>query len=72
MPNKDRPNLKVLCNALVCKVVTKKNEGEDESLVIGTGLEFEYDGKSYIVHASRDVVLSAGYGLFGQSHESAN
>ena len=53
------------------KVVTKKNEGEDESLVIGTGLEFEYDGKSYIVHATRDVVLSAGYGLFSQSHESA-
>ncbi|PVH79677.1 GMC oxidoreductase [Cadophora sp. DSE1049] len=53
LPNAQRPNLKVLTEALVEKLVVSPD---------GTvsGVEFEHDGKSHKVSVKKEVVLSAG------------
>lgn len=52
-----RPNLTIITGALVTRVVL---EGEGESLA-ATGIEYrDATGDHYVVHATRDVILSAG------------
>ncbi|KAI0004689.1 aryl-alcohol dehydrogenase [Xylariaceae sp. FL0662B] len=53
-PNKNRPNLKVICNALVHKVLL--NEQND----IATGVEFSHEGTTYQVSAKREVLVCGG------------
>ncbi len=51
-PAMSRPNLEVVTNALVCRVVLAGKRA--------TGIEYERGGQRHIAHASREVVLSAG------------
>ncbi|PWN29781.1 alcohol oxidase [Jaminaea rosea] len=51
-PNKDLPNLKVLCGAHVTQVVLENGRA--------TGVKYVHDGHSYEVKARREVVLSGG------------
>ncbi|KAJ3540564.1 hypothetical protein NM688_g6209 [Phlebia brevispora] len=57
LPNVDRPNLIILVNAHVRRVVTEQGSGEN---LTATGVEFEYEGKVHVAHAKSDVILSAG------------
>ncbi|EKM52126.1 uncharacterized protein PHACADRAFT_212710 [Phanerochaete carnosa HHB-10118-sp] len=58
LPNKDRKNLTVLVRALVSKILTE--DGADGKLN-AAGVEFIYDDtKTYVVHAKKEVILSAG------------
>lgn len=56
LPIIHRPNLKVLTEAYVNKIVTRK-EGD---ILTATGVEFEHGGNVYQVHATKEVILSAG------------
>lgn len=52
-PNKNRPNLKVLCEAHASKIVLNGNTA--------TGVEFiDPQGKKHVVKASKEVILSGG------------
>ncbi|KAI0031896.1 GMC oxidoreductase [Vararia minispora EC-137] len=55
-PVLDRPNLTVLVNAPVIKIVSFINSGE----LVASGVEFAVDGKTYTTKASTEVILSAG------------
>lgn len=57
-PALDRPNLKVLTEAYVRRVLTKK-DGEE---LVATGVEFEHGGSIHTVNAGKEVILNAGYG----------
>ncbi|KZT66041.1 GMC oxidoreductase [Daedalea quercina L-15889] len=57
VPNKDRPNLKVLINAAAHRIITQPATNGKLSAV---GVEFEYDGKIHTVNAQKDVCLAAG------------
>ena len=59
VPNAERPNLRVLTNALVNKVNFASRKSKKESLT-ATGLSFTVDGKKYVAKARREVILSAG------------
>ncbi|MAD87594.1 MAG: hypothetical protein CL912_31940 [Deltaproteobacteria bacterium] len=63
LPNAQRPNLRVLTEALVERLVVSLD---------GTvsGLEFGHGGKSYKVNVKKEVVLSAGVVSFRFSHSS--
>lgn len=50
--NKDRPNLKVLCEALVNKVNLENNKA--------TGVNFTYGGRQYDVSVKREVIVCGG------------
>jgi choline dehydrogenase-like flavoprotein len=50
--NKDRPNLKVLCEALVNKVNIQGTTA--------TGVNFRYGGNTYDVKAKKEVIVSGG------------
>ncbi|CCM05264.1 uncharacterized protein FIBRA_07474 [Fibroporia radiculosa] len=54
-PVLDRPNLKVLSEAYVNKIIAQK-DGE----VVATGVEFEHGGVIHRVHATKEVIVSAG------------
>ncbi|EKM52404.1 uncharacterized protein PHACADRAFT_260760 [Phanerochaete carnosa HHB-10118-sp] len=56
VPALDRPNLRVLTNAYVHKIVTDRSDGD----VAASGVEFEHGGQPYTVFAKKEVVLSAG------------
>lgn len=56
LPVLDRPNLKVLTEAYVGKILT---EGKDDN-VVARGVEFEYHGKRLQSFATLEVILSAG------------
>lgn len=56
LPNRDRPNFNVLVGAHVNRVVTTKSKDDE---VRATGVEFTHGGKQYIVHAQKEVILSA-------------
>ncbi|EKM56079.1 uncharacterized protein PHACADRAFT_162124 [Phanerochaete carnosa HHB-10118-sp] len=56
-PALDRPNLKVLTDAYVRKIVTDESGGD----VAASGVEFEYGGHVYTVFIKKEVVLSVGY-----------
>jgi choline dehydrogenase-like flavoprotein len=50
--NAHRPNLKVICESLVHKVLLEGNKA--------TGAEFSYGGKTYQVKANKEVIVSGG------------
>ncbi|KAI0071186.1 GMC oxidoreductase [Panus rudis PR-1116 ss-1] len=56
-PVLDRPNLKVLPNAFVTKLVTS---GSVNGSLTATAVEFEYDGKPHKVLVGKEAILSAG------------
>ncbi|KAF8330357.1 GMC oxidoreductase [Cantharellus anzutake] len=59
VPNAHRPNLKVLTNAPVTKIIIPAtNTPEDD--VVASGVEFEHGGDIYDVHAKKEVIVSAG------------
>ncbi|KAI9844191.1 MAG: hypothetical protein M1838_002294 [Thelocarpon superellum] len=60
VPNKNRPNLKLLTGAQVSNVIFKKQGKKVQQPLVATGLSFTEHGTSYIVNATREVVLSAG------------
>ncbi|KAH7882447.1 alcohol oxidase [Phlebopus sp. FC_14] len=55
LKHSDRPNLSVLTSASVNQIVTRP--GND---LTATGVEFIHHGKIYSVHATKEVILSAG------------
>ncbi|KAF7797941.1 hypothetical protein EIP86_009148 [Pleurotus ostreatoroseus] len=58
LPNKDKPNLKVLTSAQVSKILfSDVKDGED---IVATGVEFIFEGKKYVVYANKEVILAAG------------
>ncbi|KAI5117293.1 hypothetical protein M0805_006815 [Coniferiporia weirii] len=57
-PNAKKPNFRVLCDALVHRVVMK--EPTSPAPVVADGVEFEYNGTIHTVHATKEVILSAG------------
>lgn len=59
LPNIERPNLKVLTNALVNKVLFASRKRRKDPLT-ATGLCFTVDGKTYEAKAKREVIVSAG------------
>ncbi len=58
MPYKDRKNFHVLADALVTRIIMKDDGNGVE--VEAAGVEFEYDGKTHIVVANKEVIVSAG------------
>ncbi|KAI2894111.1 CAZyme family AA3 [Aspergillus niger] len=56
-PNAGRSNLRVLTDALVCKVTLGTNEHSERQ---ATGVEFLHQGTSYTVRPRKEVILSAG------------
>ncbi|KAB8234180.1 GMC family oxidoreductase [Aspergillus alliaceus] len=57
-PVSARPNLIVLTEAMATEVLIKKND--DEGGWIATGLDILCDGEQRMVHAAREVIVSAG------------
>lgn len=55
-PHLDRPNLHVIRNAHVCKLLTTQSEQG----LRATAVEFIQDGQRQTIHAQREIVLSAG------------
>ncbi|KAL0952821.1 hypothetical protein HGRIS_007046 [Hohenbuehelia grisea] len=58
LPNRDRPNLKVLTEAIVSRVLFDKAHSGPNA--VATGVEFLNDGALHVVHARKEVILSAG------------
>ncbi|RAH59324.1 alcohol oxidase [Aspergillus piperis CBS 112811] len=56
-PNSNRSNLRVLTDALVCKITLGTNEHNERQ---ATGVEFLHHGMSYTVQPRKEVILSAG------------
>ncbi|KAI0929980.1 hypothetical protein AcV5_006805 [Taiwanofungus camphoratus] len=56
LPVIDRPNLKVLAEAYVVKIVTFRQGDE----LIASNVEFEHGGTLHKVHAVKEVIVSAG------------
>ena len=56
-PALGRPNLAVLTEAYVTRVLTSQKEGG----LVATGVEFTRGDKTYTVKAKKEVLLSAGY-----------
>ncbi|KAH9934323.1 GMC oxidoreductase [Fomitopsis serialis] len=59
LPNKDSPNLVVLTEATVARILFENKAGSDGNLV-ANGVEFIYGGQEYRVGVNREVVCSAG------------
>ncbi|GAM89539.1 hypothetical protein ANO11243_075780 [Dothideomycetidae sp. 11243] len=51
-PNAGRPNLKVLCDATVTKVVLEGNTA--------VGVEFQHAGETHVVKAAKDTIVACG------------
>jgi choline dehydrogenase len=56
VPNAHRKNLTVAVSALVHKVVLEGASGE----VTATGVEVSSAGKSFVIKAEKEVILSTG------------
>lgn len=56
LPVLGRPNLKVLTDAFVFRVLSEKVGG----LVEARGVEFEYEGKVHEITAAKEVIVCAG------------
>ncbi|KAH9918276.1 alcohol oxidase [Fomitopsis serialis] len=56
-PNAARHNLTVLVSAHVASIVTRRNA---EGTLTATGVYFIHGGSNHVVHASKEVCLSAG------------
>ncbi|TCD65746.1 hypothetical protein EIP91_002230 [Steccherinum ochraceum] len=57
LPNKDRPNLVVLVEAPVGRVIT---DTASSGKIVARGVEFTHDGRQYTAKANKEVILSAG------------
>ncbi|EMD40394.1 hypothetical protein CERSUDRAFT_91114 [Gelatoporia subvermispora B] len=57
IPNKNRPNLTVLVEATVKRIITHL---VDNGQYTATGVEFLHSGKTYIASANKEVIVSAG------------
>ncbi|KAF2433304.1 alcohol oxidase [Tothia fuscella] len=55
LPAKERPNLRVITNAMVSKILFSK-----EHAPTATGVEYSINGTNYTLMAKREVILSAG------------
>lgn len=55
--------MKILTRAMARRVLFEDNasSGTTETLLKAHGVEFEYDGEIHVVHAKREIVLTAGY-----------
>lgn len=51
-PNEGRPNLKVLTEALACRILLEDN--------VATGVQFRYSDTTYEIQTKREVILSCG------------
>ena len=58
LPNKDRPNLKVLCDALVLRIVTASDSTPDG--LVAECVEFEFNSEVHRVHTKKEIILCAG------------
>ncbi|KAG6909080.1 hypothetical protein DXG01_002061 [Tephrocybe rancida] len=58
VPAQDRPNLTVLTQATVLRVVFAEDRNGDD--VTATGVEFAHAGKTYSLSAQKEIILSAG------------
>ncbi|KAH8099870.1 GMC oxidoreductase [Cristinia sonorae] len=58
LPNKDKPNFKVLIDANVSQIIF--NEVKEGGDLVASGVQFIHGGQTYIVNATKDVVVSAG------------
>lgn len=56
LPNANRPNLRVLTNAVVREIVLEKSDEQWTA----TGVRFDHGDKDYTIAASQEVILSAG------------
>ncbi|EKM52445.1 uncharacterized protein PHACADRAFT_211701 [Phanerochaete carnosa HHB-10118-sp] len=57
MPNRDRPNLTVLPDAHVARVISDKDTNGNLTV---TGVEFLHGEKCYVVHVNKEAIVSAG------------
>lgn len=57
LPNQDRPNLTVLTNAHVNRVVPSPDSG---SQFVAESVEFKHEDQTYLVRAKKEIVLSTG------------
>lgn len=57
LPAVDRPNLHVLTEAYVTKIVTSKSPAGE---VIAQAVEFQHGGSAHVVHVAKEAILSAG------------
>ncbi|KAI9000782.1 GMC oxidoreductase [Trametes punicea] len=57
LPNKDRPNLKVLVSAHVNRI---NPASDSETEFIADSVEFEHNGQLYTARANKEVIVSAG------------
>ncbi|KAH9886305.1 GMC oxidoreductase [Cubamyces lactineus] len=57
LPALDRPNLRVLTEAYVTRIIT---ETTDDGTVVARALEFEHGGKTHSVCVGKEAILSAG------------
>ncbi|KAG5734171.1 hypothetical protein E4T56_gene1404 [Termitomyces sp. T112] len=58
VPAQDRPNLTVLTQALVCRVLFAQDSSGGD--LIATGVEFIHQGTKHVLSANKEVILSAG------------
>lgn len=58
-PNAKRPNLKILTDAVVNKIIFAPAKNHSKSLV-ATGLSFSTRGKKYVVNSKTEVIICAG------------
>ena len=56
-PVKDRPNFTVLVTAPVNKIISETGDKGD---LTASGVEFEFEGKTYNAYAHKEVILCAG------------
>lgn len=56
LPALDRPNLRVLTDACVYKILTEADDG----VVVASGVEFEHGGRVHTVHCRKEVIVCAG------------
>ncbi|KAF8179476.1 alcohol oxidase [Pholiota molesta] len=57
-PNADRKNLTVLVSSQVTKINLHKDSAD--GIATATGVQFVHEGKAHVVHAKKEVILSAG------------
>lgn len=57
LPAVDRPNLHVLTEAYVTKIITSKSA---TGQVVAQGVEFQHSGNTHVVHVAKEAILSAG------------
>lgn len=57
-PYHSRRNLRVLTNAHVARILTRKAE---DGLVVATSVEFVFEGKTYTASVRKEAIVCAGY-----------